>query len=651
MISVHRRYVLSLGVALALLGGLILLLTSSRPSTHGRHDPEPLTSGPGIRFMEQTAEARIDYSGGSFGAAWGDANGDGYPDLWASGHSPMRLLVNQRDGTFKDETRDRIGAPQYSDRHNAAWADYDNDGDDDLLQLAGADRGQGEDANRLFVNADGHLQDQAKALGLDYPKARSRAAVWLDANNDGLLDAVITAARRPEAPPALFTREGVGFVGTPLSFIEESELAQLARFDPKGGLQLLSGLPFQLLVNEVKGGAFPPVGGALGLKPSDGQDVTDTLVGDFDNDLAPDLVLVRGKIAASYEQTGPRELSARLQSYQGLPQTLRFDGAGTIRVVPFPRAKQWWGQGKIFIGRDGQPPADFPIVLSREDPGTVGLADGAKGLFIGYDPAPGAWLIQIRDPDWNSVNLQVQADGDLEGVQAEGFSPRTAPLTQPLFWNQGAGFGAPDLEALARNNCFAGAAGDFDNDGDLDLYLVCSGYLRNTENLLFENLGNRRFALVDQTGGAGGALVGVGDSVAVADYNLDGFLDLFVRNGRELAPFANGPDQIFKNQGNANHWIQFDLEGSRSNRNGIGANIVLTCADHPQVRLVDNGVHGYVQDFRRVHFGLGDCKRVDTLNVQWPSGERTYYSDLAADQVLILDESGGVRPRFPAGKG
>ena len=134
--------------------------------------------------------------------------------------------------------------------------------------------------------------------------------------------------------------------------------------------------------------------------------------------------------------------------------------------------------------------------------------------------------------------------------------------------------------------------------------------------------------------------------MAVADYDLDGYLDLFVRNGRELMPFGSGPDQLLKNTGNGNHWIELDLVGSESNRNGIGAGIVVTSGGIKQMRVVDNGTHGYVQDFRRAHFSLGANARVELIEVEWPPGKRTAYTDLVADQLLVLDEAGGVRTRI-----
>lgn len=643
--SPRLRPVLAVGAAVVLLGfaGMLLYYVSS---------PTPLPEPPGpssIRFADVTVEAGVDdYFGQTFGAAWGDVDGDGYPDLWASGHSPQRLFVNRRDGTFEDVARESVSPILYSDRHNAAWADFDNDGDDDLIQLSGAGRGESQDPNALYVNDGARLQDNAGALGVTYGKARARAALWLDVEPDGRLDLIMTAAERAEAPPSLFRWEGHGrgFRRAALDFLAASETAQLARLSPGNRLHLITGPPYALFVHRVRGGELEAVGGLLGLEELPGHAVGDLLIADFDNDAAADIVYVRGFVTSAYRQPQPERLEARLQASHGRPTRIAFSGPDRLSVQPYPRGKHWWAGDKLLIGAEARSADALPVELDAAAPQVAGLSDAPSGLLLGFEPDSGRWLIEMRSTEWDTVNLEIQGDRPIKGVTAVGFEPAMRPLSQMIQWNGPAGFEPPDGELLGDDNCPAGAAGDFDNDMDLDIYLVCTGYLTNRANLLLENIGDRRFRPVPDAGGAAGSRVGLGESVAVADYDLDGFLDLFVRNGHELPPFGKGADQLFRNLGNDNGWLALDLEGVESNRNGIGARVTLTAGGVEQVRVADNGVHGRVQDFRRLHFGLGAESVADSVRVEWPSGKITAHRSVPANRVWVLREDGRIRPRF-----
>ena len=86
------------------------------------------------------------------------------------------------------------------------------------------------------------------------------------------------------------------------------------------------------------------------------------------------------------------------------------------------------------------------------------------------------------------------------------------------------------------------AAGDFDNDMDIDLYLVRASTAENLPNHLYENQGDGSFVQLYDANGASGSKQGRGQSVTMADYDRDGHLDLFVTNGRGLYPFSEGLD-------------------------------------------------------------------------------------------------------------
>ncbi len=173
---------------------------------------------------------------------------------------------------------------------------------------------------------------------------------------------------------------------------------------------------------------------------------------------------------------------------------------------------------------------------------------------------------------------------------------------------------------------------DFDSDGDLDIYVGCSGTTANLPNMVFRNDGNAKFTLVPNGGGAQGTNLGRVDTLTAVDYDLDGCLDLYASNGSYPRPFSYaGLGQLFRGVGcGDNHWVELDLEGVRSNRDAIGATVYATTPDGKvQMREQGNGMHKSAQDYRRLHFGLAHNQSVD-IRVVWPDGSRDVYPDLAA---------------------
>jgi hypothetical protein len=149
-------------------------------------------------------------------------------------------------------------------------------------------------------------------------------------------------------------------------------------------------------------------------------------------------------------------------------------------------------------------------------------------------------------------------------------------------------------------------------------------------NLLFWNLGDGRF--VDVAYLTGSNRIEDGRGVAVADFDRDGRLDLLIQN-------LEKPAVLLMGRGEAGAWLQVELEGTRSNRDALGAVVSLESGGRRQVRQVAAG-SGFLSSSSPVlHFGLGDAARVERLEVRWPSGQRDLHTDLAANQRLRLRES------------
>ena len=187
----------------------------------------------------------------------------------------------------------------------------------------------------------------------------------------------------------------------------------------------------------------------------------------------------------------------------------------------------------------------------------------------------------------------------------------------------------------------------FDNDGDQDVFIVATANTQNLPDVLYENLGDAKFRQIPRAAGAAGILEGIGDSAVSGDFNADGFVDIIVNNGDALGPDRNfwldGTNRLFRNEGNANHWIQIDLEGVESNRDAVGATVYITTPDGKrQVRSQNSGIHNRTQNFPRLHFGIGQQPIISKIEVIWPDGALQVFRDVTPNRVILLKENNPV---------
>jgi hypothetical protein len=183
---------------------------------------------------------------------------------------------------------------------------------------------------------------------------------------------------------------------------------------------------------------------------------------------------------------------------------------------------------------------------------------------------------------------------------------------------------------------------DYDNDGWKDI-LIAQGHDLDTINLTFPNLRYREPMLLARNTGHGFVDVSqqsgsvfqkpwVARGMAIGDIDNDGRLDAVVTTN-------DGPVHILHNETpSANHWILLKLVGHKSNRDAIGAEVTLVTASGPQYANVSTASSYLSASDKRVHFGLGHEKVAQTIDIRWPSGLRQTLKNIAADQILQIDE-------------
>ena len=554
------------------------------------------------------------YTGGFFcgGVAIGDIDGDERPDLFViSGPGQNRLYRQSGDFVFED-----VSSPAGLDGDmdwgvGAAMVDIDSDGDLDIYVC------NYEASNRLYLNnGKGQFTEAASRFGLDIVDC-SLLPAFCDYDRDGDLDCYLLTNRvfHPGGLPRdLKLVTSAGRVSLPDQYQRYYAIRPTGR--NKGELQFI-GRPDRLLRNDGTG-HFTDVTQAAGMQ------------------VAPD----HGLAATWWDYNDDGFLDLYVSNDFNDPDHLyRNNGDGTFTDVieqTMPHTA-WFAMGADAgdINNDGL--LDFFVADMS------GSTHFEKKVSMGAMGGKNAWFLEHARP------LQYMRNAFFLNTGTDRFI-EIAYLT--------------GLDSTDWTWCVKFA--DLDNDGRLDVF-VTNGMTRNLnnsdlpftiadqigrtkwdlyedqpalkqQNLAFQNLGDLQFKNTSAIWGLDH--VGISCSAALGDLDRDGDLDIVVANMDE-------PVSVYRNHSVEGNRLLVQLRAARGNRFGVGAVVRIQTPDGSQIRQL-MPTSGYLASHDPlIHFGLGEASQVTRLTVDWPSGFRQEYRDLAANQLYTIYETTDVRTPLP----
>lgn len=460
------------------------------------------------------------------GSGFFDYNGDDLPDIfvvhnkshgsWSTEWRPHTLLKNMGDGTFTNVTSEARVEGYNTSAQGFAAADYDNDGSTDMVI------GMGEWKALLYRNTgNNNYFNVSKNVGVTQYN-RGRNLVFVDYNNDGLLD--------------LFVFGDDNF--------EHSYASPL------------------LVYKNIGSGKFAAKSNEAGLgHERSSKDLYGCAFADIDNDGDIDFFTPNYESQCHLFVNNGNGKFVEKTKIRGLKKLNRFGGA-------------------IFLDYNN---------------------DGWFDLFT-------------RRRGYKSILYKNNKDGTFTDVTS------------------GSGLN----EILSRPGYGGGlSVADFNNDGYIDILATTS---LGGECRLYRNNGNGTFKNVAWSANIA-EYTKSNYCAPIADYNGDGYLDIYLARNDSYPPDYYAT--LYENSGGTNHWIHVKLIGVESNRDAIGARVVLYTDGKLQMRQVLGG-GGYKMDSLPVEFGLADKTMVDSMIVYWPSGIVQKEMLVPSDTLITIEEKMGV---------
>ncbi|MEO7724632.1 MAG: CRTAC1 family protein, partial [Chthoniobacterales bacterium] len=335
------------------------------------------------------------------------------------------------------------------------------------------------------------------------------------------------------------------------------------------------------------------------------------------------------------------------------------NGNGTFSVVPgaagLADATHGVTEGSIVSFADYDNDGLMDVAFGGNNTAEALYHHNSNGTFSDVTSASGLVpKLNSQGIAWGDYNN----DGLLDLYISRGKQNGKGALTNTFYHNNGDGTFTDVAQSAGvddATNTWAAVWGDYDNDGNLDLFVARPGTTTiglGNANLLYHNNGNGTFTNVASQEGVAlldGQITSAHKLAAWGDYNGDGFLDLAVKDG--IGPNLvtgdayKGRHYLLKNNGNNNHYIKLNLTGVNSNRNGIGARVTVSYNGKVAFRENNGGGGGEwgSQGAGPLHFGIGSATSA-AVEVRWPSGIVNTMLNVAANSTLTIVESMNPTP-------
>jgi len=538
------------------------------------------------------------------GVAVGDIDNDGLPDLFFTGNMvSSHLYVNKGNMRFEDIT-EAAGVTTNRWATGATMVDINNDGYLDIyVSVSGPARSKGSDrANLLFINnGDRTFKEAAARYGIADTGFATNAA-FLDYDGDSDLDLFLL-----NNSPKDFARGAADAHPLGVRSTSAEGYNELYRNNGDGTFTNVSR----------EAGILRQVGYGLGVVVADlNRDGWPDLY--ISNDAAPNDVLYINNGDGTFTDKAGTWLKHTSVAGMGV-DIADFNNDGWPDIVQMDMLPAALDQQKRMSGY-----LTYRSRLDREhrgfrdayDANSLQLSNGVtpNGDVVFSDIAHLAG-VAATDWSWSALFADFDNDGSKDIFVTNGYpkAPNDLDYQTAVFGARRAGDHRAALRQLR----------------DLRSYRLSNYVFRNNGDLTFS----------DKTKAWGMSEPGFSYGAAYADLNNDGRLDVVVNN-------IDAPASIYENTQpteGAPHYLQVKLEGESPNRAGIGSTVILTAGGQQQ-SIYHSPYRGFMSTMETLaHFGLGQARRVDTLEVFWPDGRSQSLTDVGVDTLVILKQADATK--------